>query len=60
MTNTNDPWKTNGQNTHAGSQAQGRSEAQNGLQSSPQQPGESHTSFLTRTNAYTQAKGGQS
>ncbi|WP_208352878.1 hypothetical protein [Pseudaestuariivita rosea] len=56
MTNTNDPYKTNGQNTHAGSTNQGRDEAQKGWQPSPQQPGESAISYQTRMNAYNQNK----
>lgn len=52
MTNTNDPWKTNGQNTAAGSTNQGTYEAQQGYQASPQQAGESSISYQTRMNAY--------
>ncbi len=52
MTNTNDPFKTNGQNTWQGSTNQGSNEAQNGYQASPQQQGESYTSYQTRMNAY--------
>ncbi|MFQ6550602.1 hypothetical protein AADZ90_021880 [Aestuariibius sp. 2305UL40-4] len=56
MTNTNDPYKNNGQNTQAGSMRQGQDEARNGLQPSPQQPGESQTSFQTRMASYNQTK----
>ncbi len=52
MTNTNDPFKTNGQNTAAGSTNQGNHEAQKGYQASPQQQGESAISYQTRMNAY--------
>lgn len=52
MTNTNDPYKTNGQNSHAGSTNQGSDEARKGPTASPQQPGESYDSYQTRLTAY--------
>ncbi|MEL7106279.1 MAG: hypothetical protein AAGM21_10190 [Pseudomonadota bacterium] len=54
--NTNDPFKTNGQNTHAGSTNQGKFEAQTGAPPSAQQPGESYTSYQTRIGAYNATK----
>ena len=52
MTNTNDPFKNNGQNTWQGSTNQGIHEARTGQQASVQQQGESYTSYMTRLNAY--------
>jgi len=56
MTNTNDPFKTNGQNTAAGSTNQGSYEAQQGYTASPQQAGESSASYQTRMAAYNAKK----
>ncbi|MBU0641809.1 MAG: hypothetical protein KJ731_01905 [Alphaproteobacteria bacterium] len=56
MTNTNDPFKTNGQNTYQGSVNQGKSEAEKGYTPSPQQPGESYVSYQTRMNSYNSNK----
>ena len=55
-TNTNDPYKTNGQNTYDGSINQGREEALKGQSPSPQQPGESWTSYQTRIGSYNATK----
>lgn len=51
-TNTNDPYKANGQNTWQGSTNQGTHEAQQGYQATPQQAGESAISYQTRMAAY--------
>lgn len=55
-TNTNDPWKNNGQNTSAGSTNQGIQEAQSGNPASPQQAGESSVSYQTRMTAFNSSK----
>ncbi|WP_162559189.1 hypothetical protein [Tritonibacter mobilis] len=52
MSNTNDPYKNNGQNTYQGSVNQGRDEALKGQKPSAQQPGESYTSYQTRMGSY--------
>ncbi|MBW3245448.1 hypothetical protein KUV57_22635 [Epibacterium sp. DP7N7-1] len=52
MSNTNDPYKNNGQNTYQGSVNQGRDEALKGQKPSAQQPGEFHTSHQTRMGSY--------
>ncbi|MCV6577167.1 MAG: hypothetical protein OIF58_15695 [Cohaesibacter sp.] len=56
MKNTNDPFKTNGNNTYAGSTNQGKHEARTCTYASPQQQGESATSYQTRMNSYNQEK----
>ncbi|MCG3267164.1 hypothetical protein [Yoonia sp. I 8.24] len=56
MTNSNNSWKTNGQNTHKGSTNQGTYEAQKGYPASRQQSGESSISYQTRMNAYNTSK----
>lgn len=57
MANSNDPYKNpQGKNTWAGSTRQGQDEARKGQSPSPQQKGESHTSYTTRMGAYHTAK----
>lgn len=56
MSNTNDPYKNNGQNTYQGSVNQGRDEALKGQKPSAQQPGESYTSYQTRMGSYGSSK----
>ncbi len=52
MSNTNDPYKNNGQNTYQGSVNQGRDEALKGQQPSAQRLGESYDSYPTRRGSY--------